>query len=71
MQTELVGYIRKDKNGQNLRIHFSVEAMDSVSRHVNEQGDHCYFLVARLDKVEEVMCGEREVTSVVTDWEVP
>ena len=66
MQTELVGYVRKDKNGQHLRIHLSAEVMDALGRYESRDGYKYIALVVNANKVEEILDGERDVTSVVS-----
>ena len=65
MSSELVGYLRKSQNGEALKMSISVEAMENAQRYSGRDGREYVSLVANLPKTQEVINGERAVTSVM------
>lgn len=61
---ELVGYVRKSRSGQGLKINISVDAFENAKRYISKDGKEFVPLVVQCEKVREVLDGRREVTSV-------
>ncbi len=64
MQSELIGYVRKSRNNGALKISISVEAFESAERYLSQDGKEYVGLVMHIGKVQEIMDGTRDVTSV-------
>ena len=64
MESKLIGYVRKSNSGEALRMSIDYEAFESAERYKTGDGREFVSLVASLDKIEEVMDGTREVTSL-------
>lgn len=63
---DLVGYVRKDsKNSNDMKITLSVKALDIAQRHLSQDGEECITVVARIDKIQEIIDVSRDVTSVI------
>jgi heme-binding NEAT domain protein len=60
----LVGYMRKSANGGALRISVSKDAFDQAQKYQSKDGKEYVNLVVNLSKTQEVINGERAVTSV-------
>ncbi len=65
MKSELIGYVRKSKNGNAMKISLSVEALDNAERYLSQDGKEYIALVINTEKVREIIEGTRDVTSVV------
>ncbi len=63
-RSELVGYVRKSKNGQILKMSLSVEALKAAETYMSQDGSKYIGLMMNADRVNLVQTGEREVTSV-------
>jgi len=64
MQSELVGYLRRSENGQALKMSVSADAFDSAQKYSSKDGKEYVNLVVNLSKAQEVINGDRAVTSV-------
>lgn len=64
VQSELVGYVRKSKNGNALKVNISAEAFERAKRYFSQDGKEYVQLVVSLPKVTEIIDGSRDVTSV-------
>ena len=65
MQSELMGYVRKSRNGNALKISLSVDALDSAERYLSQDGKEYIALVVNTAKIQEILDNTRDVTSVV------
>lgn len=64
VQSELVGYVRKSKSGNALKVSISAEAFDSAQRYLSQDGKEYVGLIINLAKVQEILNDTRDVTSV-------
>ena len=64
MESELVGYMRKSTNGQVLKMSISADAFDNAQKYASKDGKEYVNLVVNLSKMQEVINGDRAVTSV-------
>jgi len=64
VQSELIGYVRKNKSGNVLKISISVEAFENAQRYLSQDGHEYVSLVMNPAKLQEILDGAREVTSV-------
>jgi len=64
VQSELVGYVRKSRNGNALKLSISAEAFDSAQRYLSQDGKEYVGLVVNLAKVQEILDETRDVTSI-------
>lgn len=63
-QSELVGYVRKTKDNGNLKVAISAEAFDQAQRYLSQDGKEYVALVINTAKIQEILDGTRDVTSV-------
>jgi len=63
-KSQLVGYVRKSKSGGALMLSVDAEAFSKAKKYSSADGREFVRLVANLDKVQEILQGEREVTSL-------
>ena len=64
MESKLVGYIRKSNDGKALKMSLDVDALEAAERYEAQGGREYISLIANLEKVEEIIEGDREVTSL-------
>ena len=64
MEYKLVGYLRKANNGNAIKLSLDYETVENAERHTTKDGREYVTLIANLDKVQEIIKGEREVTSI-------
>jgi len=62
--SKLVGYVRKSKNGGALKLSIDSAAFSEAERYSSSDGREFVSLIANLDKIQEIVEGEREVTSL-------
>lgn len=60
----LVGYARKSANGGAIKMSISSEAFTAAQKYASKDGKEYVNLVINLAKMQEVINGERAVTSV-------
>lgn len=63
-KSQLVGYVRKDKNKISLRIAIDAEAFNKAARFQGADGREFVQLICNADKVNQIINGDREVTSL-------
>ena len=63
-QSELIGYARKSKQGNALKLSISAEAFENAKRYTSKNGGLFVTLVINMTKIKEISTGDREVTSV-------
>ena len=63
-KSQLVGYVRKSKGGGCLRMSIDAEAFEKAERYAANDGRQFVSLVANVEKVNQILGGEREVTSL-------
>jgi hypothetical protein len=64
MESKLVGYLRKSESGLTLKMGLDVEALIDAERYKTKDGREYISLIANTGKVEEILDGTREVTSI-------
>lgn len=64
VESELIGYVRKSKTGNALKLNIAKDAFENANTYSSQDGSEYVQLVARIDKVVEIIEGEREVTSL-------
>lgn len=64
VNSELIGYTRKNKDQTQLKLSISVEAFESAERYLSQDGSEYVGLVMHLAKVQEILDGTRDVTSI-------
>ncbi len=60
----LVGYVRKSKAGKGLKVNIDIEALRECKPFDSKDGKTYVSLVVNLGKVEAVIRGDQEVTSI-------
>ncbi|MBI5000570.1 MAG: hypothetical protein HZB92_03455 [Euryarchaeota archaeon] len=63
-KSTLVGYMRKSNGGGALKLSISSEAFQGAQRYASKDGKEYVNLIVNLAKTQEVISGERAVTSV-------
>jgi len=63
-KSTLVGYMRKSNGGGALKLSISSEAFQNAQRYASKDGKEYVNLIVNLAKTQEVISGERAVTSV-------
>ena len=63
-KTDLMGFVRKSKNGNALKISISTEAFDKAQRYTTQDGQEFVAMVIPLSRIQQVLDGYKEVTSV-------
>ena len=63
-RSQLVGYVRKSKSGESLKMSIDAEAFAKAEKFSAKDGRQFVSLIANADKVGQIMEGEREVTSL-------
>ena len=64
VQSELIGYVRKSRSGNALKLSISAEAFDSAQRYLSADGKEYVGLIVNTAKVQEILDDTRDVTSV-------
>ena len=64
MESKLVGYARKSKNGGALKLNLDYEAIKRSEKYTTQDGRKYVALIANMGKIQEIIEGEREVTSI-------
>ena len=64
VQSELIGYVRKSRNGNALNLSISAEAFDNAQRYLSQDGKEYVGLIVNIAKVQEILDDTRDVTSV-------
>lgn len=69
VQSVLIGYVRKSKSGNALKLSISATAFDSAERNLSQDGSEYVHLIVHLAKIAEILDGTRDVTSIcqITD----
>lgn len=63
-ESQLIGYLRKSQAGGALKLSIDQEAFEKAERYDTKDGRKYVQLVVNMDKVQEIIRGEREVTSL-------
>lgn len=63
-EMDLVGYARKSKDNDKLKLTISVEAFNAAQRFLSQDGEEYVALVISRTKVVEILDGDRSVASV-------
>ena len=64
MKSKLVGYVRKSNDGNALRMSISVDAFNEAQKYTTQDGQEYVQLISNLEKIKDIVRGEREVTSI-------
>lgn len=65
MESTLVGYARLSKSGNAIRVSIDAAAFKKAETYDSNDGRKFVSLIVNTGKVQEIIAGEREVTSVV------
>ena len=63
-KSQLVGYVRKSKSGGALNLSIDAEAFARAEKFAGKDGRQFVSLIANADKVNQILQGAREVTSL-------
>ncbi len=64
VQSDLIGYVRKSRGGNALKLSISKEAFDSAQRYLSQDGKEYVGLIVNIAKVQEILDDTRDVTSI-------
>ena len=62
--SQLIGYVRKSNGGGALKLSVDVEAFAKAEKYQTGDGREFVQLIANVDKVQQILGDEREVTSL-------
>ncbi|MCK4757003.1 MAG: hypothetical protein KAS67_00975 [Thermoplasmata archaeon] len=63
-ESKLIGYIRKSNSGCALKFSIDAEAFSEAEKFSTKDGREFVQLVANIPRVEDIISGDREVTSL-------
>ena len=63
-QSQLIGYVRKSRSGGALNMSIDAEAFAKAERYSSKDGRTFVRLIANVDKIGQILEGDREVTSL-------
>ncbi len=63
-RSELIGYVRKSKSGQALKLSLNRDALLAADTYNSSDGQQYISLIMNADRTVAIINGEREVTSV-------
>ena len=63
-KSELLGYVRRSNNGKALKISVNAEAFNNAERYTTSDGQEYVAMVIRLDKIYELIEGQKDVTNI-------
>ena len=63
-ESQLIGYVRKSNGGGALKLSVDAEAFDKAERFSTKDGREYVQLITNIPKIQEIISGEREVTSL-------
>ena len=61
---KLMGYVRKNRDGQTVNVSISVDAFSEAHRYITQDGSEFVRMVISLERLNEVLSGDRYVTSI-------
>ena len=64
VESKLVGYLRKSQSGSALKFSIDAKAFSEAETFSTKDGREFVQLIANIPKVEEIISGDREVTSL-------
>ncbi len=64
VESKLVGYVRKSNGGAALKLSIDAQAFSEAEKFSSRDGREFVQLIANIPKVEEIISGDREVTSI-------
>lgn len=64
VETELMGYVRRSKNGGALKVSVSTDAFARAERYQTQDGKEYVGLIINLAGVQDLLEGRREVTGI-------
>ena len=64
MESELIGYARKSRNGNALKLSISTTAFEEAQRYSTKNGEEFVGLILNVDHVYQLLEGEKDVTSI-------
>ncbi len=63
-ESKLIGYVRKSKGGCALKLSIDAKAFSEAERFSTKDGREYVQLISNIPKIEEIISGDREVTSI-------
>ena len=64
VESKLIGYVRKSNKGSALKLSIDAQAFSEAEKFSSRDGREFVALVASIPKIEEILSGDREVTSI-------
>ncbi len=64
VKSELLGYVRRSNSGKALKISINAEAFGKAERYQTQDGQEYVAMVIRLDKIYELIEGNKDVTNI-------
>ena len=63
-ESKLIGYVRKSNKGTTLNFSIDTQAFSEAEKFSSRDGREFVQLITNIPKVEEIISGDREVTSI-------
>lgn len=63
-QSIVVGYVRKSRNGKGLKVNVSKEAFERAQTYQTKNGEEYVALVINLEKLMDLISGERDFVTL-------
>ena len=63
-ESQLIGYVRKSNGGAALKLSIDTAAFGDAQTFSTKDGREFVQLIANIPKINEIISGEREVTSI-------
>ena len=64
MISNLVGFVRKSEKGSAVKVSISKEAFENAKTYVSQSGEEFVPLIISMGHLEQLIAGEKEVTSI-------
>lgn len=64
MKSELVGFVRMSRTGNAVKVSISKDAFTNARSYLSQNGEEFVPLVINLSQLEQLISGEKEVTSI-------
>lgn len=64
MKSELMGFVRRTESGKALKLSISVDAFNKAERNVTRDGTEFVHMVVNLQRIYQLLEGEKEVTNI-------
>ena len=64
VKANLLGYVRKTKSGNAIKVSISTEAFDKAERYSTLDGREFVSMIVNISKIQQILEGQKEVTGI-------